>query len=94
MLISLRWLNELLEGEAASPLEPNVVADAAESHDPSILTSFLYELTRDYSRYNHDHHVLNAEEPIRSSRLALLVGLKTVLANGLRLLAIEPLEEM
>ena len=75
-------------------LFPNVVADAAESHDPSILTSFLYELTRDYSRYNHDHHVLNAEEPIRSSRLALLVGLKTVLANGLRLLAIEPLEEM
>ena len=79
--VEWRILNDLM-------LFPSVVADAAESYDPSRLTAYLYDLAKAFNAFYHDHPVKDAEEPVRSSRLALLAGLKTVLANGLRLLAI------
>ncbi len=38
--------------------------------------------------------ITKAEEPLRSARLALVGAFQTVIGNGLRLLSIEPLEEM
>lgn len=75
-------------------LFPSVVADAAESYDPMRLTSYLFDLSQLVNSFYHDHPVLSSEEPVRSSRLALLQAFRTVLGNGLRLLALEPLEEM
>ncbi len=75
-------------------LFPSVVADAAESYDPSRLASYLIELAQTFSTFYHDHPVLKAEEPVRASRLALVQAFQQVIGNGLRLLAIEVLEEM
>jgi arginyl-tRNA synthetase len=75
-------------------LYPLVVADAAESYDPMRLANYLVELAQLVNSFYHDHPVLKSEEPVRSSRLALLDAFRTVLANGLGLLSIEPLEEM
>ena len=75
-------------------LFPAVVADAAESYDPMRLTSELIELAQAVNTFYHDHPVLTSPEPVRSSRLALLAAFQRSLKNGLRLLAIEPLEEM
>ncbi len=71
-----------------------VVAEAAEEYDPMFVASYLFELAQTLNAYVHEHRVLQSEEPVRSSRLAMLVAFKTVLGNGLRLLGIEPLEEM
>lgn len=73
---------------------PTVIADAAESYDPSRLAAHLVELAQRFNAFYHDHPVLQADEPNRASRLALLVALRRGLATGLHLLAIEPLEEM
>jgi arginyl-tRNA synthetase len=75
-------------------LFPNVTADAAESLDPSRLASYLIDIAQSFNSFWHDHPVLKAEEPLRSSRLCLVSAFRQVLGNGLRLLGIEPLEEM
>ena len=73
---------------------PMVVADAAESLDPSRLTSFLIDQTQAFNVFYNKRRVLDVEEPERSTRLALLSAFRSMLGHGLRLLAIEPLEEM
>ena len=85
-----------LEGRLLTQLLlfPSVVADAAESYDPSRLAAYLSDLAQTFSSFYHDHPVLGSEEPLRSSRLALVSAFRATMGNGLRLLAIEPLEEM
>ena len=73
---------------------PSVVADAAESHDPSRLAAQLYSAAQNLNVFWHEHPVLTSEEPHRSSRLALVQAARTALGNGMRLLSIEPIEEM
>ncbi|MEM1177171.1 MAG: arginine--tRNA ligase [Acidobacteriota bacterium] len=73
---------------------PTAVADAAESLDPSRLTAYLTEQTQALSAFYRDLHVLNAEEPQRSSRLALLAAFRSMLGHAFDLLAIQALEEM
>ena len=75
-------------------LYPSVVADAAESLDPSRLTHFLIEQTQAFNVFYRERRVLDAPEPERASRLALLSAFRSVLAHGLTLLAIQPLDEM
>lgn len=73
---------------------PSVVADAAESYDPSRLAAFLYDAAQRINVFWHDVPVLTSDEPYRSSRLALVQAARTALGNGMRLLALEPIEEM
>ncbi|RMH21869.1 MAG: arginine--tRNA ligase [Acidobacteria bacterium] len=75
-------------------LFPTVVADAADSLDPSRLANHLVDLAQSFSTFYHDLPVLAAEEPLRASRLALVQAVGQTLKNGLRLLGIEPLEVM
>lgn len=75
-------------------LYPTVVADAAESLDPSRLTTFLVEQAQTLGSFYHDCRVLESEEPHRSSRLALLRAFRAMLGHGLGLLAIDALEAM
>jgi len=75
-------------------LFPAVVADAAESYDPMRLSSYLIELAQLVNTFYHDCPVLQSDEPVRSSRLAMLAAFRTVVGNGLRLLGITVLEEM
>lgn len=73
---------------------PSVVADAAESYDPSRLAAHLYEAAHRFNVFYHEHPILTSDEPHRSSRLALVRAARTALGNGMRLLAIEPITEM
>ncbi|MEM8997171.1 MAG: arginine--tRNA ligase [Acidobacteriota bacterium] len=73
---------------------PTVVADAAESLDPSRLTAYLIEQTQALSAFYRDLRVLDVDEPQRSSRLALLSAFRALLAHAFDLLAIQALEEM
>ncbi|MDA8017493.1 MAG: arginine--tRNA ligase [Thermoanaerobaculia bacterium] len=73
---------------------PAVVADAADSHDPSRLAAHLHDAAQRFNVFWHELPVLHADEPHRSSRLALVQAARTALGNGMRLLALEPIEEM
>lgn len=73
---------------------PSVVADAAESYDPSRLAAHLHDAAQRFNVFYHELPVLHADEPHRSSRLALVQAARIALGNGMRLLALEPIEEM
>lgn len=89
-------LEEDIEWQIAKSLMffPTVVSDAAESYDPSRLAAYLIDLAQLYNTFWHDHQVLSAEEPIRSSRLLLSRNFQQVIRTGCQLLGFEALEEM
>jgi arginyl-tRNA synthetase len=83
---------ELLKSLAAYP---ETVAAAAAGMDPSILTAYLYELSKCFSRFYHDCPVLNAENPgLIRARLALSRAVLKVLQDALELVCIPFLEIM
>ncbi|MDR3248400.1 MAG: arginine--tRNA ligase [Treponema sp.] len=74
---------------------PQTVALAAAGMDPSVLTAYLYELSRNFSRFYHDCPILNAETPqLTQSRLALSRAVLQVLRDALFLVCIPFLEAM
>jgi arginyl-tRNA synthetase len=71
------------------------VSEAAARMDPSVLTAYLYDLSKAFSRFYHDCPILNAESPDLSvSRLALCQALERVLRDALNLVCIPFLETM
>jgi len=86
-----------VEWEIAKALAsfPEVVAQAARELNPSVLTSYLFDLCKSYSGYYQENPVLRNENPdIVVSRIALVRGMEQVLRNGLALLGIPFLEAM
>ena len=72
----------------------DILAQVERDCDPSLLATWVYEGTKHFSRFYHDCPVLKAEEPLRSTRLALIHATSEVLGKGLRTLGIEPVDEM
>jgi arginyl-tRNA synthetase len=75
-------------------LEEALEAAAAE-YRPHLITSYLWDLTKVYSGFNHHCHVINAETPVlRQSRLLLCDLTARVIQKGLDLLGIRTPERM
>jgi arginyl-tRNA synthetase len=72
----------------------HVVQQATEQYKPSILTAYLYDLSRAYNGFYAECPVGSAPEPTRSSRLMLSKATATTLKKGLSLLGIEAPERM
>lgn len=72
----------------------HVVQQATEQYKPSVLTAYLYDLSRVYNSFYAECPVGSAPEPVRSSRLMLSRSTATVLKQGLALLGIEAPERM
>jgi len=73
---------------------PEVLEQAAKELNPSELTSYLYNLSKDFSDFYESEPILKAEKNVAAARLALIRAVQIVLARGLNLLGIETLEEM
>ncbi len=74
---------------------PEIVEQAAENYNPSILAVYLYELCKAYSRYYHDFPVLHNDDiNLVASRIKLASVLLIVLRNGMGILGIPFLEKM
>jgi arginyl-tRNA synthetase len=65
-----------------------------EEHRPNLLANYLLELARAFHSFFEACPVLKAEEPLRSSRLALCELTAKVLGHGLGLLGIRCPERM
>jgi arginyl-tRNA synthetase len=69
---------------------PNLIQEAAESYDPSIVAMYCYELAKNLHKFWHDHSILNAEtEAAVAFRLKLCKAVGNVLKSGMKLLGIE-----
>jgi arginyl-tRNA synthetase len=74
---------------------PAAVEAAAERMDPSVITAWLYELSKNFSRFYHDCPILNAEDAaLRSARLGLCRAVLHVLRAAFDLVCIPFLEAM
>jgi len=73
---------------------PGLAERAARDMRPHYICTYLYELSDLFNNFYQSLPVLKAEKGVREARLALVLGVKTVLGTGLNLLGIEALEKM
>ena len=71
-----------------------LVQQATEQYKPSLLTAYLYDLSRAYNSFYAECPVGSAPEPFRSSRLMLSQATAQTLKKGLSLLGIEAPDKM
>ena len=67
---------------------------ALDKNEPSLITSLMIRLASSIHSYLREHHVLSAQEPIRSARLALVAAARKLLSTGLATLGVASPEEM
>ncbi len=73
---------------------PGEVAEAAKRYDPARLTHFAQAVATLFHKFYNTCRVKNEQEPLMQARLALCLGVRTVLRNLLRLMAIDAPESM
>jgi arginyl-tRNA synthetase len=74
---------------------PEVIHQAAEQYDPSLLANFSYDVMKAYSSWYADHPILQeADESVRLGRLGLSELAAQVVARAMGLLGIEMPERM
>jgi arginyl-tRNA synthetase len=80
---------------------PAVVSGAADAHEPHRIAFYLYDLAASfqqlYARGNNNatlRFLLENDRSLTIARLALVQSVATVIAGGLRLIGVEPVEEL
>jgi len=74
---------------------PKQVLRAAEGRDPSIVTSYLYDVSKAFSRFYHDCPILDASNPdLAVTRLELAKATRSVLRNAMELVLVPFLQTM
>ncbi len=95
-LAGIGRLGETAETELMTLLAtyPELITRAALAHEPHQLTGYLRDLANGLHSYYNAHKVLVDDDELRDARLCLLLSVKQVLANGLRLIGVSTPEVM
>lgn len=67
---------------------PELIEQAAESFDPSIIANYCYRLSKSYHKFYHDLKVVGVEPETEAFRLKLSKAVGDVLESGMELLGI------
>jgi arginyl-tRNA synthetase len=80
---------------------PRLVESAAEAHEPHRVAYYLNDLATGFhalwNKGNDDaslRFIVTENEPLTQARLALIQGVATVIASGLRVMGVAPVEEL
>ncbi len=73
---------------------PQIVKDAAEKYEPSIITRFAVNLAESYNRFYFENRIIGEEEGVMQARLLLTKCTRDCLKTALNLLGIEAPEKM
>ncbi len=73
---------------------PQVIKEAAEKYEPSVLTRHLVNIAQGFNGFYHDEHILVENQQERLAKLALVVAAKNTIKTGLGLLGIQAPEKM
>ena len=71
-----------------------ILISTATKREPYRLASYAYDLSKLFHQFYNSCRVLNEEEPLKSSRLKLIVGTQYTLKNVLRILGVNAPEKM
>ena len=73
---------------------PQVIVDAADKYEPSILTRHLVDIAQSFNKFYHDEHILVDNVDEKRAKLSLVLASKNVIANCLAILGIKAPERM
>ncbi|MBR6689199.1 MAG: arginine--tRNA ligase [Clostridia bacterium] len=75
-------------------LAPNMLKQAANENEPSVITRYIIDVASAFSKYYNECQIIVEDEALRKARLALVKATGYVLKNGLNMLGIEAPEKM
>lgn len=73
---------------------PYILKASCEVLDPQNITVYLQDLATDFHKFYDRHRVLDEDKALSLARLSLCSSVKTVLANGLKVLGVSAPEKM
>ena len=73
---------------------PDVVVDAGQRYEPSIVTRHIVDMAQGFNRFYHDEHILTDDEQEKTAKVALVIAAKNAIRNGLALLGMKAPEKM
>ena len=73
---------------------PEVIADAADKYEPSVVTRHIVDIAQAYNKFYHDERILVDDEAEKNAKLLLTYAAKQAIANGLALLMMKAPEKM
>jgi len=73
---------------------PDVIREAAEKYEPSMITRSVTDIAQAYNKYYYEHRILDGEPAQASARVALTDAARRVIRTGLYLIGIESPERM
>ena len=73
---------------------PNVVLQAGEQYEPSLVTRHIIDVAQAFNKFYHDEHIIVEDEEEKLAKLALVSAARSVIKNGLSLLGMQAPERM
>jgi len=73
---------------------PDVIRDAADKYEPSMVTRAVTDIAQAYNKYYYEHRILDGEPAQAAARVALTDAARRVIKTGLYLIGIEAPERM
>ena len=91
---------QYLTGESAHALTsllyrfPDVILEAGEKYEPSIVTRHLVDIAQAFNKFYHDEHILVDNEDEKVAKVAMVIAAQTAIRNGLDILCMKAPEKM
>ena len=73
---------------------PDVVKEAGEKYEPSIVTRHVVDIAQAFNKFYHDEHILVENEDEKVAKVAMVIAAKDAIRNGLDLLCMKAPEKM
>ncbi len=80
---------------------PRIIESAAKAHEPHRIAYYLYDLAANFhglwtkgKEHTELRFIVDDNQPLTAARLALVRGVRIVIASGLGLMGVTPVEEL
>lgn len=73
---------------------PEVVEEAADKYEPSMITRYVTQLAGAYNKYYYEHRILDEDAAASAARVRMTQAVRDVIRRGLYLIGIEAPERM
>lgn len=73
---------------------PDIVKEAGEKYEPSIVTRHIVDVAQLFNKFYHDEHILVDDKEERSAKLAVAIAAKQTIKTGLGLLGVAAPDRM
>ena len=73
---------------------PNVIIQAADRYEPSLITRHVIDIAQAFNRFYHDEHIITDNDEEKLAKIALVLATKIVIKNALGILGVHAPERM